>query len=115
GNDAADRMRGRSARRYRTLSRGHHQQSSGNETATLCRDASPLRQTGHRIEIRRWWGRGAMSPSDLPFRRIVLEFSRSAHSAEAIQAAAELAELLHLDLLGRFVEDPGLAQLVRTP
>lgn len=56
-----------------------------------------------------------MSPSDLPFRRIVLEFSRSAHSAEAIQAAAELAELLHLDLLGRFVEDPGLAQLVRTP
>lgn len=53
-----------------------------------------------------------MSP--LPFRRIVLEFRTGAHSSEAVRSAAELAELLQLELFGRYVEDPGLAQLART-
>lgn len=56
-----------------------------------------------------------MNRGNPPFKRIVLEFKRGSHNAEAIQLAAELAELFQVDLLGRFVEDSGLAQLARTP
>jgi len=56
-----------------------------------------------------------MNSIDHAFRQIVLELKHGSHNSDAIRLAAELAELLHLDLLGRFMEDSDLARLAGLP
>jgi hypothetical protein len=56
-----------------------------------------------------------MMQPDRSFKRVVLYLGHRFHNAETVQLAAELARLLHLDLLGRFVDDPGLVKLAALP
>ncbi|MCH4560733.1 hypothetical protein [Mesorhizobium jarvisii] len=56
-----------------------------------------------------------MTGRDLHFRRIVLDLSGSGRNAQTAQFVAELAELLDVDLLGRFVEDSDIAKLAGLP
>ena len=56
-----------------------------------------------------------MSHRGFAFRRIVLDLHASLPDAEAVSLVADLAALMRLDLLGRFVEDLALARLAGLP
>lgn len=56
-----------------------------------------------------------MTGRGLRFRRIVLDLGGSGRNAQTAQFVAELAELLDVDLLGRFVEDSEIAKLAGLP
>ena len=55
-----------------------------------------------------------MSTQPYSFKRIVLGLQPSAPD-RAMQLAVELADLLHLDLLGLFLEDTSLRDLASMP
>ena len=55
-----------------------------------------------------------MSKDSYSFKRLVLGLQPSAHD-RTMQLAVELADLLHLDLLGLFVEDTSLHDLASMP
>ncbi|MDJ1158075.1 hypothetical protein QNA08_07485 [Chelatococcus sp. SYSU_G07232] len=56
-----------------------------------------------------------MTGASPQFRRIVLELHRSGYDPTTVQLAVELAELMHLDLFGRFIDDPGIVSLAGLP
>jgi hypothetical protein len=50
-----------------------------------------------------------------PFKRIVLGMHHGAPDDDTLRAVAELAELMHMPLLGLYAEDPGLLDLAGLP
>lgn len=56
-----------------------------------------------------------MSKRPKPFKRMVLGLPHSAGDYAAVHAAADLAELLGIDLLATFIEDTGLRGLAELP
>jgi hypothetical protein len=56
-----------------------------------------------------------VSEAALDFTRIILGFDRSAPDRTALRFAAELAKLLHLNLLGLFAQDPQLSTIAGLP
>lgn len=52
---------------------------------------------------------------ELAIRRILVALDASPHSLAALEAAAELAEQFHAELLGLFVEDVNLLRLAQLP
>jgi len=49
------------------------------------------------------------------FKRLVLDLHRNGQDPAGLRHATELAEFLHLDLFGRFVDDPAIARLAGLP
>lgn len=50
-----------------------------------------------------------------PFKRIVVGMHHGAPDDDTLRAVAELAELMHMPLLGLYAEDPGLLDLAGLP
>ena len=53
--------------------------------------------------------------SEIVIRRIVFALDAASDSADSLEAAAELAERLHAELVGVFVEDANLLRLTALP
>ncbi|HXP96756.1 MAG TPA: hypothetical protein VN809_08600 [Telmatospirillum sp.] len=49
------------------------------------------------------------------FKRLVLDLHRNGQDPATLRHAAEIAEFLHLDLFGRFIDDPAIARLAGLP